>query len=59
MWDAVLGGNKAAVFAQAVQGQLTGRLVPPQDVAAAVVFLLATGSVTGEVVHVDGGARLT
>ncbi len=59
MWDAVLGENKPAVFAEAVQGQLTGRLVPPADVAAAVVFLLATASVTGEVVHVDGGARLT
>lgn len=59
MWDAVLGEGKAAAFAEAVRGQLTGRLVPAHDVAAAVLFLLATASVTGEVVHVDGGARLT
>lgn len=59
MWDAVLGDAKAATFAEVEKDQLTGRIVPAADVAAAVVFLLATTSVTGEVVHVDGGARLT
>ena len=59
MWDAVLGADKDAVLAEAVKGQLTGRIVRPEEVAAAVVWLMSARSVTGEVVHVDGGARLT
>ncbi len=59
MWDAVLGDGKDAVLAEAVTGQLTGRLVTPEEVADAVLFLMRARSVTGEVVHVDGGARLT
>ncbi len=59
MWDAVLGDDKPAVFAQATAGQLTGRLGTADEVAAAVLFLMGNGSVTGEVIHVDGGARLT
>ena len=59
MWDAVLGADKETAFTQARKGQLTGRLVSPEEVAAAVVFLMAAPSITGEVLHVDGGARLT
>lgn len=59
MWDAVLGAGKDAVLAEAITGQLTGRLVQPEEVAAAAVYLMGADSVTGEVLHVDGGARLT
>jgi NAD(P)-dependent dehydrogenase (short-subunit alcohol dehydrogenase family) len=59
MWDAVLGENKAQVFEQVSQSLLTKRLGTPQDVAAAVVFLMRNDAVTGEVLHVDGGGRIT
>ena len=35
-----------------------GRLVKPEEVAAAVVFLLKSESVTGQTVFVDGGQNL-
>ena len=35
-----------------------GRLASPDEVAAAVVFLLDNGSVTGQVLTVDGGFTL-
>lgn len=59
MWDAVLGAEKDAVFVEATKGQLTGRLIRPEEIAAAVLFLMTAPSVTGEILHVDGGARLT
>lgn len=59
MWDQVLGEKKREVLAAALPGQLTGRLVRPEEVADAVLFLMTNESVTGEVVHIDGGRRLT
>jgi NAD(P)-dependent dehydrogenase (short-subunit alcohol dehydrogenase family) len=59
MWDAVLGTAKDGVLADAARTLLTRRLVRPDEVAAAVLFLMTCESVTGETVHIDGGSRLT
>ncbi len=59
MWDAVLGDEKSGVLTEAAAGLLTGRLVTADEVAAAVLFLMTSPSVTGEIVHIDGGGRLT
>jgi len=58
MWDAVLGESKEEVFQQVAEKQLVKRLAKPQEVAQAVLFLMTNKSVTGEIIHVDGGARL-
>lgn len=38
----------------------TGRLAEPDDIAAAIAFLLSREArqITGELLHVDGGLRL-
>lgn len=58
MWDAVLGEQADAVLRDAAGRLPTGRLADPQDVAAAVLLLLASPAITAEVLHVDGGGRL-
>ena len=32
--------------------------IPPQAIAAAVRFLIESPAITGEILHVDGGAHL-
>jgi enoyl-[acyl-carrier-protein] reductase (NADH) len=34
------------------------KIATPDEVASAVIFLMSNASVTGEVIHIDGGARL-
>lgn len=58
MWDPILGEAKAETFAGVASKLLVGRIAHPDEVAEAVLFLAANGSVTGEVLHVDGGHRL-
>lgn len=58
MWDGVLGASKPEVFRQVAEKQPIRRLSQPDEVARAVLFLMLTEAVTGEVVHVDGGGRL-
>ncbi|MDX2014056.1 MAG: SDR family oxidoreductase [Myxococcaceae bacterium] len=58
MWDRVLGPNKAQVFSDVAQTLLTKRLSRPDEVAEAVLFLMRTEAITGEVLHVDGGGRI-
>ncbi|MBC7923025.1 MAG: SDR family oxidoreductase [Ferruginibacter sp.] len=58
MWDKVLGENKRAVL-EGVAGKLPVRkIATPEEVASAVVFMMVNLSITGEIIHVDGGARL-
>jgi NAD(P)-dependent dehydrogenase (short-subunit alcohol dehydrogenase family) len=59
MWERVLGAQRAHVFAEVSQKQLIGRLGTASEVARAVLFLMTNDAVTGEVLHVDGGGRLT
>jgi NAD(P)-dependent dehydrogenase (short-subunit alcohol dehydrogenase family) len=58
MWDAVLGPNKAEVFASVAAKLPTRRLSSPREVADAVLFLMQNEAITAEVLHVDGGGRL-
>lgn len=58
MWDGVLGANKAQVLEDVARRLPVKRIATPEEVAEAVIFLMRNGSVTGEVIHVDGGARL-
>lgn len=59
MWDALLGAAKADVFHGVASRTPIGRLVAPEEVASAVLFLMSNRAMTGEVLHVDGGQRLT
>lgn len=56
-WDR-LGAGKDAFLAGAAQGTLVGRTGTRDDVTDAVVWLLGAGFVSGETIHVEGGARL-
>lgn len=58
MWDAVLGASKAETFAGVAAKIPVGRLATSEEIAAAVLFLMKNRSVTGEILHVDGGLRL-
>ncbi|MBO9553925.1 SDR family oxidoreductase [Cellulomonas sp.] len=56
-WDR-LGDGKGAFLAGAADGTLVGRTGTNDDVTDAVVWLLGAGFVSGETIHVEGGARL-
>lgn len=58
MWDAILGESKQEVFDKVAEKQPVKRLATPHEVAQAVLFFMQNKSVTGEIIHVDGGARL-
>lgn len=58
MWDAVLGDNRQAVLDSVAQTLPVKHIATPNDIAEAVIFLMRNASVTGEILHVDGGARL-
>ncbi|WP_080058394.1 SDR family oxidoreductase [Spirosoma aerolatum] len=58
MWNNVLGDNREQVLATVAQTLPVKRIARPDEVAKAVLFLMQNESVTGEVLHVDGGARL-
>ncbi|MFE6970965.1 SDR family oxidoreductase [Isoptericola sp. NPDC057653] len=55
-WDR-LGAGKAALLGRSAAGTLVGRHGEPEDVVDAVMWLLGAGFVSGETVHVEGGAR--
>lgn len=57
-WDGLGTDAKDAFFAGAAQGTLVGRTGTRDDVTAAVLWLLGAGFVSGETIHVEGGARL-
>jgi NAD(P)-dependent dehydrogenase (short-subunit alcohol dehydrogenase family) len=58
MWNDILGSDKQAMFGQVATQVPVKRLSTAADVAQAVIFLMTSPTVTGEVVHVDGGHRL-
>lgn len=55
-WDR-LGAGKAGVLSKAAAGTLVGRHGEPDDVVDAVLWLLRAGFVSGETIHLEGGAR--
>ena len=54
----VLGANKDAVVTQVTSGIPAKRAGTAEELAEAILFLMANDYMTGEVLHVDGGARL-
>jgi NAD(P)-dependent dehydrogenase (short-subunit alcohol dehydrogenase family) len=58
MWDAIMGDQKATILAGVAQSLPVKKIATPDEVASAVIFLMTNASVTGEVIHIDGGARL-
>ena len=58
MWDAVLGEAKSQVLNAVAERLPVRHIATPQQVAEAIVLFMTNRSMTGAVVHVDGGARL-
>jgi NAD(P)-dependent dehydrogenase (short-subunit alcohol dehydrogenase family) len=58
MWDGIMGENKAAILASVAEKLPVKKIATPEEVASAVLFLMSNPSVTGEVIHIDGGQRL-
>ena len=57
MWDAILGEAKQDAFQEVAAKIPTGRLATAEEVASTVIFLMSNSSITGEVIHTDGGHR--
>lgn len=58
MWDRIMAENKETILSDIALKLPAKKIATPQEVAMAVLFLMANPSVTGEVIHIDGGARL-
>lgn len=58
MWDGVLGEAKGDVLDGVAARLPVRRIATPDEVASAVLLLMTNASMTGAVIHVDGGARL-
>lgn len=58
MWDSILGLERQTVFDGVATQVPVKRLSTAIDVAQAVVFLMNSGTITGEIIHVDSGHRL-
>ncbi|MBW4470214.1 MAG: SDR family oxidoreductase [Stenomitos rutilans HA7619-LM2] len=58
MWDNILGAEKQTVFSGVATQVPVKRLSLATEVAQAVIFLMNSATVTGEVLHVDSGHRL-
>lgn len=55
--DKLLGPDKEQVLSEVVAALPVRRIASADDVARAILFLMSASSVTGEVLHIDGGAR--
>lgn len=55
-WDR-LGEKKAALLSKSAAGTLVGRHGETDDVVNTVMWLLSAGFISGETIHVEGGAR--
>jgi NAD(P)-dependent dehydrogenase (short-subunit alcohol dehydrogenase family) len=58
MWDTVAGPHKKQMLDEVATKLPVKKVATPDEVAAAVIFMMGNDSITGEVIHVDGGARL-
>lgn len=56
-WDGLGEETKRGLLTQAAESNLVGRAGGSDDIADAAVWLLGAGFVSGETVHVEGGAR--
>jgi NAD(P)-dependent dehydrogenase (short-subunit alcohol dehydrogenase family) len=57
-WDAMAAEDRDAMFDRLAAALPVGRVGTPEELGAAVWFLLQNGFVTGTVLPVDGGHRL-
>lgn len=57
-WDRLSAVQRAALFDQSARTALVGRVGQPEDIAQAIILLLANGFMTGSVLACDGGLRL-
>ncbi|MGR9159728.1 SDR family oxidoreductase [Rhizobium leguminosarum] len=55
--DGLMGDAKLQVLEQTASTLPTRNIGRPEDIAQAILFLMANRFVTGEVLHVDGGGR--
>lgn len=58
MWDGIMGENKSEILAKVAEKIPVKKIAMPEEVASAVLFLMSNASITGEVIHIDGGSRL-
>jgi len=58
MWETVLGENRQSALDSIAQTLPVKRIARADEVAEAVILLMRNESITGEVIHIDGGARL-
>lgn len=58
-WDALPPGQRQSLLQGAAQMTLVKRNGQPDEVAQAIVFLVTNGFVTGTVIEIDGGMRLS
>ena len=58
MWDAFFGDDKPDILGNVAASLPVKKIATPEEVASAVIFLMSNGSITGEVIHIDGGGRL-
>lgn len=56
VWDSMDTGAKDTFFTARAAGTLAGRVGELTDIADAALWLLGAGFVSGETIHVDGGA---
>jgi len=59
VWDDLPAAERQSLFDQTTQSVLAGRVGTNDEVADALLWLLSAGFVTGETVHIDGGARIS
>lgn len=58
MWDHIFPEDGATALSDATTKLLVPRLVTAEEVAQAVLLLMQNEAITGETIHIDGGARL-
>lgn len=58
MWDNILGEKKDEVLKDVASSLPVKKIASSEEVASAVIFLMSNKSITGEIIHVDGGGRL-
>lgn len=57
-WDGLGAEGKQGLLDGAAASNLAGRAGAREDIAQAALWLLTAGFVTGETIHVEGGARI-
>lgn len=58
-WDRLGADGKDTFLSAAAEGTLAGRVGTLKDIVDTVMWLLTAGFVTGETIHVDGGAAIS